>query len=118
MGEGSQELEGFKAFEAEGWGDRAATYGDLLGTLTARLAEPLLDAAGVRHDMRVLDVATGPGYAAERAATRGAHPVGIDIAEGMLAVARARQPELDFRWGDAEALPFEDATFAAVVGGF
>jgi ubiquinone/menaquinone biosynthesis C-methylase UbiE len=117
MSEGSR-LDGFKAFEAEGWGDRAETYGDLLGSITARVAEPLLDAAGVRHDMRVLDVATGPGYVAERAAARGAHPVGIDIAEGMLAVARRRQPELEFRWGDAEELPFEDGTFAAVVGGF
>ena len=118
MGEGSQELEGFKAFEAEGWSDRAATYGDLLGTLTARLAEPLLDAAGVRHDMRVLDVATGPGYAAERAATRGARPIGIDISEAMLELARSRQPELEFRWADAEELPFEDGSFDAVIGGF
>jgi SAM-dependent methyltransferase len=117
MSEGSG-LEGFKAFEAEGWGKRADTYGDLLGVMTARIAEALLDAAGVRHDMRVLDVATGPGYAAERAAARGAHPVGIDIAEGMLALARARQPGLDFRWGDAEELPFDDASFDAVVGGF
>jgi SAM-dependent methyltransferase len=117
MSEG-RELEGFKAFEAEGWGDRAETYGDLLGTMTSRIAEAVLDAAGVRHGMRVLDVATGPGYAAERAAARGAHPVGIDIAEGMLALARRRRPELEFRWGDAEELPFEDASFDAVVGGF
>ncbi|MET0957162.1 MAG: methyltransferase domain-containing protein [Solirubrobacterales bacterium] len=117
MSEGGR-LDSFKAFEAEGWGDRAETYGDLLGSMTARTAEPLLDAAGVRHDMRVLDVATGPGYAAERAAARGAHPVGIDIAEGMLALARRRRPELEFRWSDAEELPFEDGSFDAVVGGF
>jgi ubiquinone/menaquinone biosynthesis C-methylase UbiE len=117
MREGN-ELDGFKAFEAEGWGARAETYGDLLGSMTARIAEPLLDAAGVRHDMRVLDVATGPGYAAERAAARGAHPVGIDIADGMLAVARRRRPEIEFLWADAEELPFEDASFDAVVGGF
>jgi len=118
MGEGSTGLEGFKAFEAEGWSRRAATYGDLLGTMTARVAEPLLDAAGVRHDMRVLDVATGPGYVAERAATRGAQPTGIDISEGMLELARSRQPQLDFRWADAEELPFEAGSFDAVVGGF
>jgi SAM-dependent methyltransferase len=114
----ANELEGFKAFEAEGWDKRAETYGDLLGTMTARVAESLLDAAAVRRDIRVLDIATGPGYAAERAAARGAHPIGIDIAEGMLALARRRQPELDFRWADAERLPFEDASFDAVVGGF
>ena len=117
MSEGGR-LDSFKAFEAEGWGDRAETYGDLLGSMTARIAEPLLDAAGVRHDMRLLDVATGPGYAAERAAARGARPVGIDIAEGMLALARRRRPELEFRCGDAEELPFEDGGFDAVVGGF
>jgi ubiquinone/menaquinone biosynthesis C-methylase UbiE len=117
MSEGGR-LDSFKAFEAEGWGDRAETYGDLLGSMTARIAEPLLDAAGVRHNMRVLDVATGPGYAAERAAARGAHPVGIDIAEGMLALARRRRPELEFRWSDAEELRFEDGSFDAVVGGF
>jgi SAM-dependent methyltransferase len=117
MSEGGR-LDSFKAFEAEGWGDRAETYGDLLGSMTVRIAEPLLDAAGVRHDMRLLDVATGPGYAAERAAARGAHPIGIDIAEGMLALARRRRPELEFRWGDAEELPFEDGSFDAVVGGF
>jgi SAM-dependent methyltransferase len=82
------------------------------------VAEPLLDAAGVRHDMRVLDAATGPGYVAERAATRGAHPVGVDISEGMLDLARSRQPQLEFRWADAESLPFEDESFDAVVGGF
>jgi SAM-dependent methyltransferase len=114
----SDRLEGFKAFEAEGWGDRAATYGNQLGAITARIAEPLLDAAGVRHDMRVLDVATGPGYVAERAATRGANPIGVDISDGMLELARSRQPELDFRWADAEELPFDDASFDAVVGGF
>lgn len=118
MGDGSEGLGGFKAFEAEGWGARADTYGNLLGSVTARIAEPLLDAAGVRHDMRVLDVATGPGYVAERAATRGARPIGVDISNGMLALARARQPRLDFRWADAEELPFEDASFDAVVGGF
>jgi protein-L-isoaspartate O-methyltransferase len=61
----ANELEGFKAFEAEGWDKRAETYGDLLGTMTARVAESLLDAAAVRRDIRVLDIATGPGYAAE-----------------------------------------------------
>jgi SAM-dependent methyltransferase len=114
----AHDLEGFKAFEAEGWNRRAGTYGDLLGGMTARLAEALLDAAGVRHDTRTLDVATGPGYVAERAAARGADPIGIDIADAMLALATRRQPELEFRWADAEDLPFEDGSFDAVVGGF
>lgn len=108
----------FKAFEARGWSAQAGTYSELSGQVTSRFAEPLLDAAGVRHDQRVLDVATGPGYVAERAAARGAHPLGVDIAEGMLAAARERHPELEFQQADAENLPFADASFDAVVGNF
>jgi SAM-dependent methyltransferase len=42
----------------------------------------------------------------------------VDIAEGMLAVGRRDHPGLDFRAGDAEALPFADCCFDAVVGAF
>jgi SAM-dependent methyltransferase len=108
----------FKAFEAQGWTAQAGTYGELSGRMTSRFAEPLLDAAGVRHGDRVLDVATGPGYVAERAEARGAVPVGIDIAEGMVAVARRNHPELEFMVADAEELPFEDDSFDAVAGNF
>jgi ubiquinone/menaquinone biosynthesis C-methylase UbiE len=115
MADGAHE---FKAFEAAGWSRRASTYGRVTGAITARFVEPLLDAACVGADMRVLDVATGPGHVAGAAAARGAEPVGVDIAEGMLAVARRDHPQLDFRPGDAEALPFADACFDAVVGAF
>jgi SAM-dependent methyltransferase len=108
----------FKAFEAEGWTAQAETYGELSGTVTSRFAEPLLDAAEVRHGYRVLDVATGPGYVAGLAAARGALPVGLDISEGMLAEARRNHPELEFVAGDAEELAFEDGRFDAVVGNF
>jgi SAM-dependent methyltransferase len=114
----ASEAEEFKAFEAAGWSRRADTYGRVTGAITARFVDPLLDAAGVGAGMRVLDVATGPGHVAAAAAARGGEPVGVDISEGMLAVARRHHPQLDFRPGDAEALPFADASFAAVVGAF
>jgi len=110
--------EAFKDFESVGWSAQANTYGDLIGAITTGLAEPLLDAAGVHDGQRVLDVATGPGYVAGRAHARGALPVGIDLAEGMLEAARRRHPNLRFVRGDAEQLPFEDGSFEAVVGGF
>jgi SAM-dependent methyltransferase len=115
MASGAEE---FKAFEAAGWSRRASTYGRVTGAITARFVEPLLDAAGVGAGVRVLDVATGPGQVAAAAAARGAEPVGVDIAEGMLALARRDHPQLDFRSGDAEALPFADSCFDAVVGAF
>jgi SAM-dependent methyltransferase len=108
----------FNAFEAAGWEQRAGGYGNFVGAITTRVVQPLLDAAGVRRDDRVLDVASGPGYVAAEAAGRGASVVGVDIAEAMLALARRLHPELDFRPGDAEALPFGDRSFDAVVGNF
>jgi SAM-dependent methyltransferase len=110
------DADAFNAFEADGWEERAAGYDDAFGRLTARFAGPLLDAAGVVRGTRVLDVATGPGYAAAAAAARGASAVGIDIAEAMLALARRRAPGVDFRRASAEELPFADGSFDAVVG--
>jgi len=80
--------------------------------------EPLLDAAAVRSGTRLLDVACGPGRCAAAAAARGGAPLGSDAAVGMVAAARARYPEIEFRQGDAERLPFADASFDAVVAGF
>jgi len=114
---GATEAEAFKAFEREGWSVQAETYGGLIGAITRKLAGPLLEAAGVGPGQRVLDVATGPGYVAERAAAQGARPVGLDLAEGMLELARRRVGGVEFVRGDAEQLPFEDAWFDAVVGG-
>src|SRR3954452_18444870 len=97
MGAGSEEAAAFKAFEAEGWTRKAKTYDRLTGRATARLVVPLLEAAGVESGTRLLDVACGPGQIAAAAAVKGATSVGLDAAEGMVAVARARFAEIEFR---------------------
>jgi SAM-dependent methyltransferase len=108
----------FKAFEAEGWTRKAGSYECLTGLATARFIEPLLDAAGVVAGARVLDVACGPGRCAAAAAARGADVVGLDAAAGMVGLARARYPQIEFRQGDAEELPFAGDSFDAVLAGF
>jgi len=108
----------FKAFEAAGWSDRAATFETLVARATAEAIEPLLDAAGVGAGTRVLDVGCGLGALAAAAAARGAQPTGVDLASGMLDAARRRHPEIAFVLGDAEALPFADASFDAVAAAF
>jgi SAM-dependent methyltransferase len=108
----------YKAFEAEGWTRKAKTYDRLTGRVSGRLTTPLLDAAAVASGTRLLDVACGPGQIAAAAAARGAGPIGLDAAEGMVAVARARYPGIEFQQGDAERLPFADASFDAVAAGF
>jgi SAM-dependent methyltransferase len=118
MTEPTIDADAFNAFEADGWEAKAPTYGDFFGRITSRLVDPLLDAAAVGPGVRLLDVATGPGYAAARAAERGAQAVGVDIADGMVSLAKRLHPDLEFRVGDAEDLPFADASFDAVVGNF
>jgi ubiquinone/menaquinone biosynthesis C-methylase UbiE len=108
----------FHAFERAGWESIPQAYQDAFGTLTTQAIGPLLDAARVGPGVRVLDVATGPGYVAAAAAQRGAAVVGVDFSAAMLAEARRHHPAIDFQAGDAEALPFPDATFAAVVMSF
>lgn len=110
--------EEFKRFESEGWGRKAESYASLTGALTTQVVEPLLDAARVTGGERILDVATGPGYVAAAALERGAEPVGIDIAEGMVAVARRENPGIEFEIGDAEDLAFEPESFDAVAANF
>ncbi len=112
------DADAFNAFEAAGWGRKAAGYDELFGQITAHSIDPLLDAANVGRGKRVLDVATGPGYVAARAVDRGAEVVGVDVAEAMVALARERYPDVELRQANAEALPFADASFNAVVANF
>jgi SAM-dependent methyltransferase len=108
----------FDAFESAGWERCAREYEHFWADLTAQLIAPLLDAAGVGAGMKVLDLATGPGYVAARAAERGALPVGIDVASSMVELSRELHPTLEFRQASVIELPFEEETFDAVVGNF
>jgi SAM-dependent methyltransferase len=67
---------------------------------------------------RLLDVATGTGWTARLIAASGAQVTGIDIGAGVIEAARALAPAIDFRIGDAEALPFGDASFDGVISTF
>ena len=108
----------FHAFERRGWQRVVSVYDESFSDLTSQTVGPLLDATGVRSGTRVLDVATGPGYIAGEAAKRGARVLGLDFSDTMLAEARRRYPAVEFREGDAQALPFPEATFEAVVMNF
>jgi len=81
----------------------------------------LLAAAGIRPGQRVLDVACGTGVLA-RAVKEAVGPhgsvTGIDIDAGMLAVAQALGPDIEWFQASADALPFPSMTFDAVVSQF
>ena len=112
------DVDRFRAFERAAHVRLARTYRDFLAHVTARAIEPLLARAAVGPGQRVLDLATGPVLVAAAAAERGASVVGVDLSPVMIALASERHPHLAFREGDAEDLPFDDATFDAVVCNF
>ena len=92
-----------------------------LPALFAQWAGPVADAAAIGAGHRVLDVACGTGVLACEAEKRVAPDgtvVGLDRNDGMLTVARRKSEAIDWHAGMAEALPFPDAGFDAVVSQF
>jgi SAM-dependent methyltransferase len=84
-------------------------------------ASPVADAAGISTGNKVLDVGCGTGVLAREALRRvgqDGQVVGLDLNEGMLAVAARTEPDIAWRRGDAASLPFEDASFDVVVSQF
>jgi len=109
---------GIRAFEHASWQRVAADYGGTFASATRGFVAPLLDAAEVGGQTRVLDVCCGPGLVAGAAAARGASAAGVDFSSAMLAIARSAQPHVEFSQGDAEALPYPDASFDVVLSQF
>ncbi|MGH3002543.1 MAG: class I SAM-dependent methyltransferase [Gaiellaceae bacterium] len=93
--------------------------------IAARLApvqDELVELLRVEPGERLLDLATGTGEVAVRAARAGAEVTALDISEPMLEKARRRAGdegvEIAFELGDVEYLPFEDACFDVVSSSF
>ncbi len=107
-----------RAFEHAGWQRAARHYDATFANATLGFINRLLDAARVAAGARVLDIACGTGVVVSAVARRGARPTGLDFSAAMLALARAAHPQVRFDESDAEALPFADASFDAVVSNF
>jgi SAM-dependent methyltransferase len=85
-------------------------------------AEQFMASIDLLPGTKVLDAACGTGNLAVLAARRGCITSGLDIASNLLAQARERAQKeslaIDYTEGDAEAMPYPDASFDAVVSMF
>ena len=113
------DLNALKARQQTAWasGDYA-----VIGTTLQIVGEQLAEACDVHCDERVLDVAAVNGNASLAAARRGGKVVSTDYVASLLERGKERalaeQLNITFQVADAEALPFEDASFDVVLSTF
>ncbi|MDR6534902.1 class I SAM-dependent methyltransferase [Variovorax soli] len=94
----------------------------IIGTTLQIVGEQLAEACDLRCDEAVLDVAAGNGNATLAAARRGCRVTSTDYVAALLdrgaERAKAERLEVKFQVADVEALPFDDASFDAVLSTF
>jgi len=110
-------FEQFKQTQKKGW----STFGQN-ELQTCMPAARLVAFAKPKAGQRVLDVACGTGVVAIAAARTGAQVTGLDLTPELIARARENSAitgdAIDWHEGDAEALPFPDASFDMVLSQF
>jgi SAM-dependent methyltransferase len=107
----------FKAAQREAWASFAPV--EIISTMPAA---KLVKFAEVAAGQKLLDVACGTGVVAVTAARRGAKVCGLDLSPVLLERARRNASvanlNIDFVEGDAEALPYPNASFDVVLSQF
>ncbi|MCJ7557488.1 MAG: methyltransferase domain-containing protein [Gammaproteobacteria bacterium] len=105
-------------YERDTWSRCADDYIDTFAGITGETVPLLLEAAGIRQGSQVLEIGSGPGHVAAMLVQAGASVIGVDFSSKMVEVAKSKFPGITFQQADAEQLPFETASFDAVVANF
>jgi SAM-dependent methyltransferase len=103
---------------AKVWSSGGSNYDDISRGIADSIEHCVLR-LNPRRGERILDLATGTGWTSRVVTRRGALVTGVDIATGLLDAAErqaaAENLSIQYVPGDAEALPFDDASFDAIV---
>jgi SAM-dependent methyltransferase len=106
---------------AAAWGLPGANYNEV----SFRISDALAHAAqrlNATPGEEILDLGTGTGWSARNVATEGANVTAVDISADLLKAAETLsahvRPKIAFQLADAEALPFPDGRFDAVISTF
>jgi ubiquinone/menaquinone biosynthesis C-methylase UbiE len=114
-----QNRDAIKSRQQQAWATGDYT---IIGAFTVQVSEWLCEAVDIQAGQKVLDVATGSGNTALAAARRGGAVTGVDYVPSLLERGRERAAaerlSIAFQVGDAESLPFPDATFDVVLSTF
>lgn len=89
--------------------------------LFSQWSAKIVKSARIKEGDKVVDVSCGTGVLAREVAKKvgsEGHVVGVDLNDGMLAVAARIAPHIEWRKGDAEKLPLKDDSYDAVVSQF
>ena len=104
---GSEQKQGeLWSAEPTGWAGQERRHAPLFGAM--------IDAAGVGHGHRVLDIGCGAGHSCGLIAATGASVVGVDAAAGLIDHARRTVGDAEFHVGGIEDLEFADDEFDVV----
>ncbi len=111
------EFEEFGAAEKAGWANRDVVAKYVAGFTEAadQAMEGMIATVSPKGGQAVLDLCCGHGAMTSALCARGCNVTGLDFSSAMLEHAARRAPEAQFREGDAQDLPFDDASFDVIL---
>ncbi len=115
MSHDASSLTGSAAVQGDLWSARAQDWADVQELVQRPLYTSILQEVMQGTHVDLLDVGCGSGLFTAMAAAC-SRVSGLDAAGALLAIAKRRTPQADFRVGEMESLPFDSRTFEVVTG--